>query len=589
MIRRLTSFQGNRRSQPGVVSEGTAWLGGLLLVAAIVLVYQPVWRAGFIWDDDFHLTKNPCVVGPVGFWGIWTSRAARICPLVLSSFWLQHALWGLQPLPYHLFTVLMHAGAAVVLWRVLARLQVPGAWLGAALWALHPVQAESVAWVTELKNTQSGLFYMLTALSFVRARLAEQAQDVSRARRNDYAALAFGVMAMASKSSTVVLPLVLGLCVWWVERGWRWRSALRLVPYFVLSALTAALSIWTQRLEGAGGPEWARSWPERFVTAGKVVWFYLGKLLWPQPLSFIYPKWHIEAWHAAAFLPLAIVLVVFVGLWLGRERWARGPFLAFAYFLIALLPVLGLLDHFFLRYSFVGDHFQYLASVGPLALAGAVLWRAFARVGEGNGVLRLAACGLLLGVLGTATWRHAEVFRSDEALWRDTLAKNPGCWMAHCNLGVALAAQGESDEAIQQYKQALQLEPDFVEAHNDLANELAAQGNLDEAIQHWDRALELQPNYPQAHNNLAAHLAKQGKLDEAVKHWEQALQLDPAYAEAEYNLGLTLARQGKTAEAIQHFQQALRLATALDKPSLMADSQAQLERYRPRPPASAHD
>jgi len=555
------------------------WLKVVVLVGAVLVAYQPVWQAGFIWDDDSHLTNNPCVVGPLGFKAIWTTSAARICPLTLSSFWVQHAIWGLRPLPYHLFTLLMHAGAAVVLWRVLMRLGLPGAWLGAALWALHPVQVESAAWITELKNTQSGLFYMLTGLFFVKARQAEQAQDVRRVRGNDCAALAFAVLAMASKSSTVILPLVLGLCAWWVERGWRWRNALRLAPYFVLSALGSALSIWTQGLDCAVGMEWARSWPERFIAAGRVVWFYLGKLLWPHPLMFIYPKWEIDAMKLMAYLPLALVLAALVILWLGRKQWSRGIFMAFVYFLAALVPVLGLLNHYFLRYSFVGDHFQYLASIGPLALAGAGIWGALGWAGGRDGFARLAACGLVLGVLGISTWQHARIFRDAETLWQDTLAKNPGCWPAHCNFGVVLAEQGRLDEAIEQYERALQLQPDFVEAHHNLGNELAAQGKLMEAIPHFERALQLQPDYPEAHNNLGVQLAKQGNLNEAIPHWERALQLKPVYAEARYNLGLTLARQGKIAEAIHQFQQALELASAQAKPALMADIHTQLERY----------
>jgi protein O-mannosyl-transferase len=263
---------------PKNASPSPVWLS-LLLAAATIIAYLPALRGGFIWDDDDHLTNNPCVVGPLGFKEIWTSYATRICPLVISCFRVQYSLWGLDPLPYHLFTILMHACAAIVLWRVLLRLQVPGAWFGAALWALHPVQVESVAWITELKNTQSGFFYMLTGLFFVRARLAAQAQDAPRTRKNDWAALGFAVLAMASKSSTVVLPLVLGLFAWWIERGWRWRTVLRLAPYFALSAMSSALSLWTQGAQGLAGPDWARSWPERIVTAGQVVWFYQGKLL----------------------------------------------------------------------------------------------------------------------------------------------------------------------------------------------------------------------------------------------------------------------------------------------------------------------
>ena len=535
------------------------WIPGLLLIAATLLAYGPVWQAGFIWDDDAHVTRNPCVVGPIGFWGIWTSHAARICPLVQTSFWVQHAVWGLRPLPYHLVTLLAHAGAAVVLWRVLVRLKVPGAWLGAALWALHPVQVESVAWITELKNTQSGFFYMLTGLFFVRARLAEQAQDAKRARREDWVALGFGVLAMASKSSTVILPVVLGLCAWWVERGWRWRNVRRLAPYFVLAGLSSALAIWTQRLEGAGEPEWARSWAERVITAGKAVWFYLGKLLWPEPLIFIYPKWEVNAGQVMAYLPLALVVVGLGILWYGRGGWSRSLFMAFACFVAALAPVLGLVDHYFLRYSFVGDHFQYLAGIGPLALVGAGVWRLLEFEARGLGSAQATVCGLLLGVLGVLSWQRAAVFRDDRTLWRHTLTKNPGCWMAHNNLGTLLQNRGELDEAIEHLERVLQLKPDSAQTHNNLGNALSDQGKLDQAVQHYQRAIQLNPDFAKAHMNFGNALAKLGKRDEAIQQFERALQINPDYVKAHINLGNVLSAQGKLDEAIQHYQQALQL------------------------------
>ena len=529
------------------------------IVLLTLLAYLPALSAGFIWDDDAHLTRNPCVVGPLGFKEIWTTPAARICPLVASSFRVQYAIWGLNPLPFHLVTILMHAGAAVVLWQVLARLKVPGAWLGAALWALHPVQVESVAWITELKNTQSGLFYMLTGLFFVRARLAEQAQDAKRARRNDWAALGFGALAMASKSSTVILPLVLGLCAWWLERSWRWRNVWRLAPYFILSALSSALSIWTQRLEGAGEAAWARSWPERVITAGKVVWFYLGKLLWPQPLIFIYPKWQIDPRQVTAYLPLVLVVVALVILWLGRERWSRGAFVAFAYFLAALLPVLGLMDHYFLRYSFVGDHFQYLASVGPLALAGAGLWRALGSAGRGKSVIRLIACGLVLGGLGMLSWRHARVFRDDETLWGDTLAKNPDCWMAHLNWGCALSDQRKLEAAIEHFQAALRLKPDHAETHNDLAVALCRQGRIEEGTAHYQTALQIDPRHPQAHFNLGVTLEAEGNTDEALAQYLAAVQAKPDYAEAFNNLSHLFVKRGDAQQALRYAAEAVRL------------------------------
>jgi len=258
------------------------WFWGLILILSVILTYTPVWWGGFVWDDGQFLTANPCIVGPLGLKEIWTTRAADICPLVLTTFWVEHALWGLAPLPYHLVNVLLHGVCAVVLWRVLRRLRVQGAWLGAALWALHPVGVESVGWITEMKNTESGLFFLLSILFFVRWLGAKELEGRTGGGWDYTLTLLFAALAMAAKSSTVILPVVLCSCAWWMEGRWHWRNATRVVPIFLMSIAASALSIWTQGLHLATvtDPQWVRTWPQRLATAGDAVWFYLGKLLW---------------------------------------------------------------------------------------------------------------------------------------------------------------------------------------------------------------------------------------------------------------------------------------------------------------------
>ncbi|HUB66458.1 MAG TPA: hypothetical protein VL981_03115 [Candidatus Methylacidiphilales bacterium] len=263
------------------------WLWGMALVLAVILTYIPVWWAGFVWDDEGFIVRNPCIVGPLGLKEIWTTSAADICPLTLTTVWVEHALWGLNPLPYHLVNVLLHAACAVLLWRVLLSLQVPGsgAWLGAALWALHPVQVESVAWITEIKNTQSGLFFLLSILFFVKWLRAKDSNSEGETSNgwNYGLTLFFAALAMASKSSTVILPVILCLCVWWMEGKWQWRNLAGMAPIILMSIATGFVSVWTQkqRLLRALYPQEAQPWLERPVVAGDAVWFYLGKLIWP--------------------------------------------------------------------------------------------------------------------------------------------------------------------------------------------------------------------------------------------------------------------------------------------------------------------
>lgn len=535
------------------------WLWGLILVVAVILAYQPVWYAGFNWDDNDHVTANPCIVGPLGLKEIWTTKAARICPLVLTTFWVEHRLWGLAPLPFHLVTLLMHVGSAVVLWLVLRRLLVPGAWWGAALWALHPVQVETVAWVTELKNTQSCFFYLLSIYFWAGWLNTRGGGDQTRTAWNYGLTLLFAAMAMASKSSTVILPLVLCLCAWWVEGRWNWRNLWRITPVFFMSAAFAALSMWTQKMEGASDQQTARSWPERFATAGDVIWFYLGKLLWPHPLIFIYPRWQIHANQPLAYLPLLAAIIVFVLLWLYRESWARPGLFAFAYFVVALLPVLGLANHFFLHYSFVGDHFQYLASIGPLALAGALLYRwahlVFVKHPRPASVLG----AVLLFVLGAVSWQRVWVYQNEEKLWLDTMTQNPACWLAYNNYGKIIVEKGQLDEGMALFRKALELYPDYDLAHLNMGNAFMDKGQLDEALVEYQRAVKLNPIYDKAHFDLGVALDQKNEIVDAMAEYQKAIDLNPYNAGAHNNLGTDMAKKGQLNEALAQFQEAVRL------------------------------
>ncbi|HUB67069.1 MAG TPA: tetratricopeptide repeat protein [Candidatus Methylacidiphilales bacterium] len=509
------------------------WLFGLILVLAVILTYTPVWQAGFIWDDDEQLTGNPCIAGPLGLKEIWTTVHAGYYPLVLTTFWVEHAIWGWAPLPYHIVNVLLHGVCAVLLWRILRSLQMPGAWLGAALWALHPVQVETAAWVTELKNTQSGIFYLLAILFFLRWQDREILGE--KGAGGDYAlTLVFALLAILSKPSTVILPAVLGLCWWWKGGAWNLRIMLRLAPVILISAGASLWAMVEQKFHaGAEGSEWAQNWPDRLVIAGRAVWFYLGKLAWPHPLIFIYPRWQIAASQPLSYLPLAAVALVLAVLWRYRNQGLRPVFFIFAYFLIALFPVLGFFDFYFFRFSFVGDHFQYLASMGPLALAGAGLAMLADFALPGKIWLRSGLGTGLLLILAVASWRQIGIYQNLETLWLDTLAKNPDCWMGHNNLGNIFAEQGQIDDAMVEYQKALDLNPNYPDAQNDLGAELLQKGRMDEAIAHFRKALEIDPDYSEVHYNLGFALLQEGRAGEAIVEFQNALRLKSDYPEAQ--------------------------------------------------------
>jgi len=600
------------------------WFWALVLIVFVLIAYAQVFRADFIWDDESHLTQNPCVVGPLGLKEIWTTTQAVYYPLVLTTFWALHKFVGLNPLPYHALNVLLHAVSAILLWRVLRLLQVRGAWLGAALWALHPIMVQSVAWVTELKNTQSCVFYLLSILFFLKWEVQGGAVSRPPSRRTGgRRALVFVlslfcfILATLSKPSVVMLPFVLALCVWWVRGKIRWRDTLAFAPFALISAVASAWTIWEQKFHArAVGPDWVQTFPERLIIAGKALWFYLGKLVWPHPLIFIYPRWHVDSSKVVAYLPLMAAIAAMIALWSVRAQLGRALVFAAAYYVISLFPVLGFFSVYFFRYSFVSDHFQYLASMAPLALAGAgiatLLGRFcgapdhFASRPEtvprlGNSIasprprlfISSALCGILLLLLGFLTWRQTAEYHNLFALYTATLEKNPHCWMAHYNLGIVLSEQGEADQAIDHYREALTLRPDYAEAHYNLGRLLVGKGQLNDAIAHYERAAAINPDDAAAQNNLGVTLFGIGRADDAIAHYQKALEIRPQYAEAscnlanlliakgdfngaiarytaclavipdqeeaQYNLASALLRTGRTEEAIVEYQKVLRM------------------------------
>jgi tetratricopeptide (TPR) repeat protein len=513
------------------------WLLGFFLVAVTIIAYQPVWHAGPIWDDDKHITP-PELRSLNGLARIWTQPGAtqQYYPLVHSVFWVEHQLWGDATAGYHWVNILLHASSALLLVKILRQLNIPGAWLAAALFALHPVEVESVAWISELKNTLSGVFYLGAALAYL---------GFDRNRNWGNYAMALGLFLLGLMSKTVIasLPGALLVVFWWQRGKLSWkRDVLPLVPFFIAGIGAGVLTAWVERkFIGAEGSEFDFSIIERFLIAGRAIWFYLGKLFWPVDLAFIYPRWNVSqtVWWQYLF-PAAALLLLGVMVW---RRW-RGPLAGLLYFVGTLFPALGFFNVYPFRFSFVADHFQYLACLGPIALAAAIIRRP------------TVAAALLLA-LAALTWKQCGMYASDETLWLKTIRQNPDCWMA-CNwLGLALEQRGRVDDAINYFQTALQINPDCAETHNNLGQAMLQRGQLDEAIAHFQKALQLEPRYKETHINLGHALVQKGRVDEAIFHYQEALKIDSRYAEAHNNLANAFLQRGQLDEAIAHFQKAL--------------------------------
>jgi tetratricopeptide (TPR) repeat protein len=554
----------------------TILLGAGLILLVTLTAYIPVMRAGYIWDDELHVTRNPNLRTGEGLWRIWFDVGAvpQYYPLVHTSFWMEYHLWQLHPLGYHLVNILLHGLNAVLIWALLRRLSVPGALLAACLFALHPVHVESVAWITERKNVLSGFFYLSALLAYLGfSRMTHEpvaspgveggsspSGSQSRRRVCYLLALFLYLCALLSKTIACSLPVTILLLLWWKKDRIHWRDLPPLLPFFVVGAALGLLTVWMEKhLVGAQGEAWALSLVDRCLIAGRALWFYAGKLLWPRNLIFIYPRWPVNSGIWWQYLFPVTAGAVLALLWFMRRRTGKGPLVTLLYFAVTLVPALGFFNVYPMQFSFVADHFQYLASIGVIALVSAWISVALNRLPSPRRAYGHAICLGVLLVFAVQIWHLGRSYINIETLWRDTIAKNPDAWLAHNNLGTELYDRGSLDEAIYQYSEALRSNPTYALAHNNLGAALENKGRLDEAIDHYRQALRIQPDYADAHTNLGTALARQGKLGEAISHYAQALQIEPADPRAHNNLAGALLDMGRFDEALDHFRQALRI------------------------------
>jgi Flp pilus assembly protein TadD len=554
-VRNVPRRNSDAGSAPLVVRRSSDWLWALALVAGVALAYGPAWRAGFIWNDSDYVTA-PALRSLAGLGRIWSEVGAteQYYPLLHSWFWVQSWFFGDAPLGYHAVNILAHAGAAVLFALVLRRLAVPGAWAAAALFALHPVAVESVAWVAEQKNTVSLVLYLAAALAWL--RFEEQRGGARYA-----VATALFLAALLTKSLTATLPAALLVIAWWRRGRIDWRADVRpLLPWFAAGVAFGLFTAWVEhRVVGARGAEFELSFLERALLAGRVSWFYLGKLTWPAELIFIYPRWEISAavWWQWLF-PVAL-LGLLAAAWVARVR-SRAPLAALLFFLGSLFPTMGFLNVYGFHFSFVADHWQYLPMLGPLALAAAAAATWTARLGADARRLALIGGVAVLALLGWRTWAQAQLYRDIETFYRETLAANPASWMSRTNLGLLLLEDGRVEEALSHLREAERLKPLRAEVVNNLGTALRAAGRAEEAREKFRRATELKTGYVEAEFNHALALAEAGRAEEAAAGYVRVLALRPTHAKAANNLGNLRLATRDAAAAERLFRQALAAA-----------------------------
>jgi|GEM_PF-552067 len=525
-------------------------LQGILILAASVLVNGASVKYGFNWDDDYHVTSNPCVAGPWGIGHIWTSSNANFFPFVLTTLRLEFLAWGAKPSLFHFVNLLFHSLDGILLWMVLKEVKVRWAFLGALLWTIHPVQSESAEWISEQKNTESAFFYLIAIYCFLKwlAKGKEGSMPLY------LATFIFSLLALTSKTSTVMLPVLMSVLAWWMGTRVDKRVLSALTPFYLLSVAAGILTVLEQKYHvGAVGHEYTLSLIERLGLSGMTPWFYLAKLLTPWTVCFIYPKWDHESLVLAGLALLPVNLLGVTGLIMFRGiSVCRVVLFATLCFVIPLLPVMGFFDGYFFRYSYVSDHFQYLASMAPLALLGAGLGTLAHSDSKGRGPRSVMAVCISILVLILLIWVNISLtprFLDRKALWTDTLKRNPNCWMAMNNLGLLELSAGRTDAAERFFQSAIRIHPNDEGDWNNLGVLNMDRGDFVTAKKNLEKALEINPKESKILDNIARLNLLQGKEGEAMSWFTRAVNANELNSKAVCHLSALLIKMGQSNEA----------------------------------------
>jgi tetratricopeptide (TPR) repeat protein len=536
----------------GILDSVAARAAGLVVL--VVAAYLPAFGGGWLWDDDILITANPLVTEASGLWRIWFHNTSPdYFPVTLTACWIEYRLWGEWAPGYHAVNIVCHAANTVLVWRILDRLGVPGAWLAAAAWGVHPVTVTSVAWVAERKNTLSMFFGCLSVLGWL------SYEDSGERRFYGWSLLAF-VLALLAKTSLVTLPLILPVLSWW-RRGRVTRVDLvRTIPFLGASFVLGLVTLWYQMSHGSGpsaGPlaSILASLPRGGVLSGRAVGFYLWKDLWPTKLAMVYGVWPLETSRPVAYLPTLVVAAVIAGLWWRRrEPWARAGLFAATVFLLALLPILGFLPATFMKsHGSVADHWQYVALVAPVALFVAVVMEGEERwMPAGAGRLVVAAVVALLGLL---TFRHAAIHRTSKGVWTQNLAV-VDVWDAHVGLARALSDEGKPAAAIAEAKRAIELYPAATPAWIDLGVIYTGENRYEEAVHAYQIAID-QGGGDDLFQPAGVAAALGGDLARAEVLFARGAAKRPGDGKIRGDWALALEQLGRGREAVARYREVL--------------------------------
>jgi len=543
-----------RKSQTNFSKWETLIVKVLVIVIACLWIYSPVFNGDWLWDDDYLITANPVVQSPDGLASFWVEpKTADYFPLTMSLLWLMWKWFGMDSTGYHVASVLLHALGSCLVWALLKTIGLRGAWLAGLIFAVHPIAVESVAWVSELKNTFSLPFFLLAGCFFVRF------EDTSR-RFFYWGALVFFLAAMLAKSSAVMFPVVMLLYIWWRRDRIVWRDLWNAAPFFLVSLILGLVTLYFQHSRAIGNePSPIGGLDSRFAIAGMAIFFYLSKILWPALLLPIYPQWNANPPELIQFLPWSVLAGVLGVFWIRRKTWGRHALMGVGFYLITLLPVLGFVAMSYMRVGWVADHFLYIPMIGVVALGVGVGFRASDLAGEKWRLVFGAFAAFVFGVLAFWSHRYAGIWENEDKLWNYTLKHNWECWQAHNRIGAREFNRGNVDVALDHFREATRLRPDLAETQNNLGSAVLAKKDTKAAIKQFQEALRLSPDIVAIQSNLARALLLDNQPAAAAEFYADLCRRYPDNSTFLCNLGVTLYQSGKKTEAIAIFRRALEM------------------------------
>lgn len=546
MVSETSNNLGWLKSLIGALRPYRNYLFWCALAVVTLLAYRPVWDGTPLMDDDAYLIAKPELRSVSGLVKIWTEpqtspqgHLRQYHPLVNTVFWLADKGWGDAMTGYHLLNLFLHLTAALLFWKILRQLAIPGAWLAAAIFVLHPVQVDSVAWIAEIKNTLSAVFFFACIAAYLKF-------TETKAPKFYALSLILFLVGLLAKGTVGMAAIVLPILFWWKQGELNWKRDLRpLLPFVCAGVVSGIATVWMERkFGGAEGAAFAFSFLDRVLIAGRAFWFYLGKAVWPTNLLFVYPRWTTDPHVWSQYLFPVAVLVLFAGAWSLRNecRWFLTSFLIFT---ALLFPFLGFFNLVFFRLSFVSDHFQYFAILGlivPLAAGAEVCLTGL------RGTKRMVGYGLVIAivaVLAILTAQHSPAYHDYRTCWNTVVKQNPDHWMSQVFQASAALREEDLNGALVHWRTALKNSPASPAIQSELVRSIgdvySKQGLGDQAISEFERALTMFPDFPEAHHDLANALRRKGLYHDAVTHYEKALRLEPDSLLTLNNLGWLLA------------------------------------------------